>query len=672
MKMTQHEPGASLESFVVDLFVLAHLATIVSMETDPSASGLLDVPSADVLRLIQAHLRESGLHESCRVLQEESGVGLAGSLHPASFWEREASTGNWPAVLKALSTIDKERCRLDPGLVAQVHEMTILELAEAGEWSLAYGVFRLAQPDLVAEISASQKKRKKGDTVTIARLLEQKLAALADQRQKDPKCPVPDDFYSSSGSNPYTKQQRRDEIGQLLADSIPHQPTNRLTDMIQQAVQWQTYTGQMPRIKRWWEEEDAWTEEGELAETTKTKKKRKVKEFDLVLGEVEVDSVAVTGDALGAVRRKISDPVVKDVYSTVTFGKKATCECAAFLPDASSLVTGSSDGLIEIWEGRNNAKFDQLRTTDLPYQQSEELMGHDEGAVTALAVSNDCELLASGGADGQVRVWRIETGKCLRVLAAHSKSAVNCLAFAPDSSRLLTAGQDGTCREFGLRTSRMLKEFRGHTSYLTACFYHIVQSEDEEKLLVVTASGDGTVRLWNGTTSDVIHVLRPISVGKSLSLADSSLAVADQHADRSTESGSPTVHSILPLHTPTDMFILVPRGQRAFLVDYQGKVMRTFDSGTESVFVAAAVNATNRWLYTVKDDGTLCVFGVETGEQEKSITDFGSASTYKTKSKDEKKHAAEVSALVSHPNTNILGAYSNDKAQKKGLLVLWK
>jgi len=34
-----------------------------------------DIESSDILRLIQHHLTECGLHESCRMLREESGVG---------------------------------------------------------------------------------------------------------------------------------------------------------------------------------------------------------------------------------------------------------------------------------------------------------------------------------------------------------------------------------------------------------------------------------------------------------------------------------------------------------------------------------------------------------------------------------------------------------------------
>jgi hypothetical protein len=46
-------------------------------------------------------------------------------------------------------------------------------------------------------------------------------------------------------------------------------------------------------------------------------------------------------------------------------------------------------------------------------QAEDAFMMHDD-AVTTLAVSLDSELLASGGRDGKLKVWRLSTGECLR------------------------------------------------------------------------------------------------------------------------------------------------------------------------------------------------------------------------------------------------------------------
>jgi WD40 repeat-containing protein SMU1 len=199
----------------------------------------------------------------------------------------------------------------------------------------------------------------------------------------------------------------------------------------------------------------------------------------------------------------------------------------------------------------------------------------------------------------------------------------------------------------------MLKEFRGHSTFVTTCSYHIL-----DKLLVVTASGDGTVRIFDGVTSSQVVILRPPPVPTSTPV--SSLVV-----DR--DEIAPSVHTVLHLHTPSNTLIVVPRGPRAYLVNYQGAVLRTFQDN-DKAFVAAAVSSTNQWLYTVQEDGVCCVFDVSNGSLTKSIRDFGIETT-RMPGKD---MAAEISSMSYHPTKSILAAYSNDKGQKKGQLVLWK
>ena len=466
---------------------------------------------------------------------------------------------------------------------------------------------------------------------------------------------------------------------------MPRQPTQRLVTLLQQAIKWQAYTGQLPRIRQWWDNDndgnEQETHDQQQQQQSNKLKKRKRKEFDLLLGEA-----LYHGDNEMAVSAALNQANKKHVtrnYATISFGKNATCESVVFLPDGTSgLVTGSSDGLIEVYDLQGN-----LRTTDLTYQAQDEFMGHDdEVAVTALAVSNDGQLLASGAADGSVHVWRLETGQRLRTIetTANNRSGIiSCLALAPHGSQLLVA-QGNDCREFGLRSGRMLKEFRGHTSYLTSCAYRLIaakkdvvdddddKNEIHEQLIVVTASGDGSVRIWNGTTADIIHVLQPIALGRHMSGIGSSLLTV---ADTSTDD-RPVVHGVHPLHTPDGTWIVVPRGRRAFLVNLMGKVLQIFQTNDDSastrdadrIFVASAVSPSNRWLYAVQEDGACHIFDVTTGQRHDTIRDFGARCTGSSKGGAE----VEVSCLVHHSAQDRLAAFSNDKGQKKGKLVLWK
>jgi WD40 repeat protein len=68
------------------------------------------------------------------------------------------------------------------------------------------------------------------------------------------------------------------------------------------------------------------------------------------------------------------------------------------------------------------------------------LEGH-AGMVFAIAFSPDGTRLASGGSDGTVRLWDVETGRQVLVLRAHPHSTTS-LAWSPDGKCLASGGGD--------------------------------------------------------------------------------------------------------------------------------------------------------------------------------------------------------------------------------------
>jgi serine/threonine protein kinase len=104
----------------------------------------------------------------------------------------------------------------------------------------------------------------------------------------------------------------------------------------------------------------------------------------------------------------------------------------AFGPGANQVTTACQDGVIRIW--------------DLKEEQVRKLHGH-KGSVYSIAVSPDGKRLLSGGEDGTIRLWNVETG-----LEVHPSpfrpgpEAVNSVAFAQDGRRAVSGGKDRTMR----------------------------------------------------------------------------------------------------------------------------------------------------------------------------------------------------------------------------------
>jgi WD40 repeat protein len=136
----------------------------------------------------------------------------------------------------------------------------------------------------------------------------------------------------------------------------------------------------------------------------------------------------------------------------------------------------------------------QIVIWDLRDGQAHTLLGTHDGAIRALAFAPDERMLASVGADGSLRFWRINDDAArpsgiLAQVPAHTDRA-NAVAFSPDGTLLATGGVDRTVRIWRTLDRSLVQTLTGLGGTVEA----IAFSPDGSRIAV--GSRGRTVQLW--------------------------------------------------------------------------------------------------------------------------------------------------------------------------------
>ncbi|CAE7167722.1 unnamed protein product [Rhizoctonia solani] len=205
----------------------------------------------------------------------------------------------------------------------------------------------------------------------------------------------------------------------------------------------------------------------------------------------------------------------------------------AFSADGKSVVSGSDDGTVRVWNthksspigeplrGHRGSVFsvsysplgnliasasgDIIRLWD-PSTRQQSGDDLESKSVFSVAFSPDAKFIASGCGKGYsnvaaytIQLWDVQTRKLASEPFKGHTTDVESVSFSPDGARIVSGSYDNTIRiwdiERGVTIGRPLE---GHTDWVRSAIFSLDSAQ------IVSCSDDCTIRFWDARTGETI------------------------------------------------------------------------------------------------------------------------------------------------------------------------
>ena len=310
---------------------------------------------------------------------------------------------------------------------------------------------------------------------------------------------------------------------------------------------------------------------------------------------------------------------------TLLAGHTGVVRAVAFSADGKTLASGDADGAIKLWN---------LETGDVITLVERRLH------VDSVAFSPDGKMLASGSWNGHVELWDIESGQDLASFNGHA-FRVFSVAFSPDGKTIASGGSDNTIKLWDVETKQNIATLTGHEDII----FSVAFSPDGR--ILASGSQDDTVKLWHVETGQNLHTFKHRERVFSVAFSLDGKVVAggawrgvklwniETGKDLSTLQGSTRIRSGSVAFSP-DGKTLASAGVDRFggtlgavtIWDIEtGKDLATLHGHTERI-PAVAFSPDGKTLASGLRDGTVKLWKVKTGENIHTYRGGGYAVTF--------------------------------------------
>lgn len=125
---------------------------------------------------------------------------------------------------------------------------------------------------------------------------------------------------------------------------------------------------------------------------------------------------------------------------------------------------------------------------------------------TSIDFSPDGVTLASGSADGTVKLWAVPSGLELYSLAGHN-SGVTSVAFSPDGNTLASGSADYSVKLWDVKSQREYSSLLGHTGIIVSVAFSPDGRTLASTSLATSTNKSDRVRLWDVKTGGALGIV---------------------------------------------------------------------------------------------------------------------------------------------------------------------
>ncbi|MEG4944242.1 WD40 domain-containing protein [Microcoleus sp. F4-D5] len=284
--------------------------------------------------------------------------------------------------------------------------------------------------------------------------------------------------------------------------------------------------------------------------------------------------------------RENSTPAHKGQLLATLRGHSKWVFGVSFSPDGQTLASGGADGTVKLW---SLAGMGDKRPTDASNIKPETRLlrtfeGHAD-RVTQVSFSPDGKTLASASFDKTLRLWRLDDVP-LKTLDGH-QNRVQSVTFSPDGQKLASASTDKTIKLWS-RTGVLLETLEGHTQRVASVSF----SPDGQ--LIASGSYDKTVKVWSLKEEGMSNIL-PCPSAPLFPCSPSVLFSLDGHAD-----------SVMSVSFSPDSEIIASasKDKTVKLWTRNGRLIKTLTGHTGWV-TGVTFSPDGEMLASASDDGTV-------------------------------------------------------------------